>query len=419
MLDIKECRKIKRDYTKSYEGKKIIINIEGYPLCYMIITHGDGKSWGYFFDTNQYIFLGRSNQLVDDANLQIKQYNAFESDYEIELIGGNDAVKSVYSRLIRYIGYNYSYYRNYYGSKDLKKAFKINPTLFANIVDCGALMSPYNSNRFYYLDRLSSRINDFDYTKPLIKDAFKVPSKWLKFLIREGCSIEYVNLLRKYNYSPTELETIGTWYIGSIPTEIIPNKTAGLKYVSDSLYRDYCNMRVRLSDETKRQFPIFPANVKKHHDAIIPIYNREEAYRREKELSDKQTQYMNNVYNEASKYNYSDAEYCITACGKLVELLVEGTALHHCVGSYVDSVSKGKEYILFLRKVSEPETPYFTIDVTPDGNVRQIHGLHNCNMTDDIEPFVQAWAEKFKLDITNCSGVRCALYWYIEYGSNR
>ena len=410
MLDIKECRKIKRDYTKSYEGKKIIINVEGYPLCYMIITHGDGKSWGYFFDTNQYIFLGRSNQLVDDANLQIKQYDAFESDYEVELIGGNDAVKSVYSRLIRYIGYNYSWCRNYYGSNDLKRAFKINPTLFANIIDCDALKSPYSSDCFYFLDRLSSRINDFDYTKPLIKAAFKIPSKWLRFLIEESCSIEYVNLLRKYNYSPEELYAIGTWYIGSIPTEIIPNKTAGLKYVSDRLYRDYCNMRVELSDETKHQFPICPVNVKKYHDTIVPIYNREKAYRKEKELNDKQTQYINNVYNEASKYNYSDAEYCIVACEKLVELLVEGTTLHHCVGSYIDSVSKGKEYILFLRKTSEPETPYFTVDVTPDGNVRQIHGSHNCNITDDIKPFVESWAKKFKLDITNCSGIHCALY---------
>lgn len=44
MLDIKECRKIKRDYTKNNEGKNIIINVENYLLCYMIITHGDGKS---------------------------------------------------------------------------------------------------------------------------------------------------------------------------------------------------------------------------------------------------------------------------------------------------------------------------------------------------------------------------------------
>lgn len=409
MLDIKECRKIKRNYTKNHEGKKIIINVEEYPLCYMIITHGNGKSWGYFFDECQYIFLGRSNQLVNDANLQIKQYNAFDSDYEIELIGGNDAVKSVYSKLIRYIGYRYGWCRNWHGSNDLKRVFKINPTLFANLVDCGTLMSPYNSDRFYYLDRLSRRINEFDYTKPLIKDVFKIPSKWVRFLIKEGCSIEYVNLLRKYNYSPEELYASGSWYLGGIPTELIPNKAAGLKYVSDTIYRDYCRMRIQLSDEAKRQFPIFPMNIEKQHNAIVPIYNREQTYRREKELRDKQTQYIDNFYNKASKYNYSNDKYCIKACEKLIDLLLEGTTLHHCVGSYVNSVSEGKEYILFLRKVSEPDTPYFTIDITPNGHVRQIHGLHNCNINNDIRPFVNAWAKKFKLNITGCSGVYCAL----------
>jgi hypothetical protein len=107
MLDIKECRKIKRDYTKNNENKTIIINVENYPLCYMIITHGNGKSWGYFFNNNEYIFLGTSNQKVIDANLEIRDYNAFSDDYELELIGGNDAVKRMYSRLIDSIDRRY------------------------------------------------------------------------------------------------------------------------------------------------------------------------------------------------------------------------------------------------------------------------------------------------------------------------
>ena len=76
----------------------------------------------------------------------------------------------------------------------------------------------------------------------------------------------------------------------------------------------------------------------------------------------------------------------------------------------MNSVSTGKEYILFLRKNSDPDTPYFTVDLTPEKYVRQIHGLRNCDMTEEIKPFVEAWAKKFKLDITNCSGVCCALY---------
>lgn len=411
MLDIKECRKIKRDYTKNYEGKKIIINVEGYPLCYMIITHGDGKSWGYFFNGQEHIFLGRSNQIVDCANLCIKQYNAFEDKYTLELIGGNDAVKDVYKRLIKYFNYRYGWCINRHCSNSLISVFKINPTLFANLVDCRVLEGiGYCSSPFDYVDRLFRYHNDFDYTKPLIKDACGLSPKWIRFLLCRCSDVRYIKLLKKYNYSPDELyKDKYYWASTSIPEELIPNVKAGMKYAEDRLYRDYYNMRRNLSDENIHNFPVFPKNVKKYHDLIVPIYNREKIYRREKEISDLQEKYVAGVYDKAVKYNYADENYSIKACEKLIELLIEGTTLHHCVGSYVNSVSEGKEYILFLRKVSEPETPYFTVDVTPDGNVRQIHGLHNCNMTDDVKPFVQAWAKKFKLDITNCSGVRCAL----------
>lgn len=411
MLDIKECRKIKRDYTKDNTEKKIIINIEGFPFCYMIVTHGNGKSWGYFFRGSEHLFLGMSNQIVDCANLEIKQYSVSDDSYDLELIGGNDAIKSVYSRLIKSFD-RYHWYRNSNGSRDLCRAFKINPTLFANLIDCNVLRGTgYYATAFDNLDRLYRYSGDFDYTKPLIKDACKLPPKWLRLLFNTYSDLEYVKLLRKYNYSIEELSKEKyRWHVSDIPVELIPNREAGLKYISDSLYRDYFTMRHQLSDETKRQFPIFPKNVKKYHDLIIPVYNREQAYRRERELQEKQDLYIKNVYNEAEKLNYSDENFIIKACEKLVELLFEGSTLRHCVGSYVNSVSQGREYILFLRKVSDPDTPYFTIDVTPEGQVRQIHGLCNCNMSDDIKPFVNEWANKFKLNLEGCSGVRCALY---------
>jgi hypothetical protein len=411
MLDIKECRKIKRNYTKNNEGKNIIINVENYPLCYMIITHGDGKSWGYFFDeNNKHLFLGRTNQKVVDANLQIKQYNAFTNDYKLRLIGGNDAVKEVYSKFIKHIDRHYSWCKNWHGSNSLIKAFKINPILFANFVDCDILRGTgYYSDGFDNLDRLCNF--NFDYTKPLIKDACKLPAKWVKFAVQYNANIEYVKLLKKYNYSIEEIveKSPYSWYVTSVPMALIPNKEAGLAYMIDYLYRDYYNMLIQLSDEAKRQFPTFPKNVEKYHDLMLPIFNREQAYRKEKQLAEKQERYITNVYDKAVKYNYSDDNYSIKACEKLVDLSIEGGVLQHCVGSYVNSVSEGREYILFLRKNSEPDTPYFTVDLTPDNHVRQIHGKCNCNITKDIKPFVEAWAKKFKLDISGCSGVHCAL----------
>jgi len=105
----------------------------------------------------------------------------------------------------------------------------------------------------------------------------------------------------------------------------------------------------------------------------------------------------------------SDDTYSIIAVKELLDLVKEGRVLNHCVGSYVDSVSNGNEYILFLRKNDNVDIPFYTIDVTPDGKVRQIHGKGNCSITKEIKPFIDKWISKFKLDGSNYSGVYCHL----------
>ena len=412
MFDIKECRKIKRDYTKNnLENKKIFINVENYPSCYMIITHGNGKSWGYFFNANERLFLGQANQKTYYANLRIKEYSIFNSDYKIELAGGNEAIKNAYSEFIVWMNRNWHWNKNLHFTSELQRLFRINPFLFANLTDCDVFKGvSYNCTTFYNFNKIGTYAKDFDYTKPLIKDACKMPAKWVVVLFNYQNSVERINLFRKYNYTVDEAKTILSICYCSIPLEIIKNKEATFAYAKDHTYRDYYHMYMGVSPKVKAEFPILPKDIEKYHNKLVPIYNREQAYRKKKEIEDKQNAYKDNVYEKASKFNYSNNEYLIKACEELIDLLIEGSSLHHCVGSYVNSVSEGKEYILFLRKVSEPDTPYFTIDLTPNHQVRQIHGMCNCNMTDDIKPFVDEWAKKFKLNLEGCSGVRCALH---------
>lgn len=87
----------------------------------------------------------------------------------------------------------------------------------------------------------------------------------------------------------------------------------------------------------------------------------------------------------------------------LAELTMEGKILHHCVGSYKRDVALRKEGILFLRKLSCPDTPYYTIDVVKDPNgkyaVRQCHGNCNSNPTPEIVEALKQWAaETGKID---------------------
>ena len=77
------------------------------------------------------------------------------------------------------------------------------------------------------------------------------------------------------------------------------------------------------------------------------------------------------------------------------EIKNEGAALHHCVGTYVDRVAKGQTHIFFVRRVEEPDTPYFTMEYN-NGRVIQCRGNHNCGMPASVKAFVAAFEKLMK-----------------------
>ena len=85
---------------------------------------------------------------------------------------------------------------------------------------------------------------------------------------------------------------------------------------------------------------------------------------------------------------------------KLEELKEEGETLHHCVGTYMEKVSKGETMIFFIRKKADPEKPYYTLEWK--GRVVQCRGSHNCDMTPEVKAFVEIFQMKM-LEYGNAS----------------
>lgn len=112
---------------------------------------------------------------------------------------------------------------------------------------------------------------------------------------------------------------------------------------------------------------------------------------------------------------WSDGQYSIIVPDSLAELTVEGAMLHHCVGSYKDSVAEHKEGIIFLRKTEAPKLPFFTIDVTigPNGKylIRQCHGNRNCNPSHELVEVLRKWAKAVGVvdeqSIAGAYGAKC------------
>lgn len=183
-----------------------------------------------------------------------------------------------------------------------------------------------------------------------------------------------------------------------------------LKYQSYDayiMYLDYLRCKKLIKTKDLSKYPKYPNTLEKLkflHAKVIEIYQKEVKLLETEMLETNQNKYKE-FYNKAKDLEYSNSEYSIIAVKDLKELITEGEKLHHCVSSYIDSVGMGKEYILFLRKNSDIETPYFTIDVLPNGKVRQIHGNYNCNPPEQILPFITEWATTLGLNISNYKDV--------------
>lgn len=100
------------------------------------------------------------------------------------------------------------------------------------------------------------------------------------------------------------------------------------------------------------------------------------------------------------KFCYKDKDFEIIAPESGEEVIAEGRILDHCVGSYVDRIAKGETIILFMRKRSDPQKPFYTLNISPDGTrLIQAHGYKNRWPATDPEtlPFLDKWVEKLGL----------------------
>ena len=100
------------------------------------------------------------------------------------------------------------------------------------------------------------------------------------------------------------------------------------------------------------------------------------------------------------KFEYSGQEYFIKVPSRIADIVAEGNYLHHCAGAtdrYFDRIKQHETYICFLRKVKEPDTPFYTIEVEPGGTIRQHRGMFDEEPDlDKVKPFLREWQQEIR-----------------------
>ena len=377
--------KICKQYSKGSETVTIIDYTHTYPIIHCI---QDGKSrMAYFSGYNNTIIMGRNNQnMVYDPFFPMRSVIILTHDPILIECG-------------------------------LHPSFCKYPTLWIKeAIELGYSIRDIH-NRISWQDRI-------DQSQHLIKGlglnakSFRIFMKspnWFrlwnfKFLLSLGYSTQFIENHMHGIADITLDEVYDRECVDYIFSNVIFNYNSRF---SNCWYRDYVKMRNQLPIHIKRNWPKCP-NLTKHssnrwHSLIVVEFNKHRAQIELAKSQQKQSQYFKEVYPKVKEFEFTDEVYQITAPEMVISLLEEGRILHHCVGSYIDSVAAGREYILYLRKVAEPDTPFFTINLLPNGEVRQIHGLCNCNVPKELKPFIDKWAKQFELNVKSCNGV----YWHL------
>lgn len=185
--------------------------------------------------------------------------------------------------------------------------------------------------------------------------------------------------------------------------EKVSLKLMSANEVNLSYYRDYVSM-VRYMNDFKNFKLNFDAqgDIKEMHDAATKVYN----LKRYKDKAEKFQEQLVKV--KKFEYQNKEDEFCVVIPTEPGDLANEGMALHHCVGSYIDRVSNGTTNIVFIRRKSDPTKPFFTVEISNDKVIEQVHGFSNKNA--DTEPnlpeFIERWAKNKHLKINGINKVR-------------
>ena len=269
-------------------------------------------------------------------------------------------------------------------------------------------------NRIFGMDRENR--NAILWERKKLKECFKFPLRILKLMPPEEWKLDDVQranyLWKNYGERITDAEmrmalqsrTDVQNLTGAMPyagigkilkyiqkqTEKRKEEKGHTTYTLEGIiraYRDYLRECEQLHFDLHDREILFPKDLVAAHDRTM------EQVEFEKNKADQEK--FQKAVEKLEKFAWSEGEFFIRPAREQMELTAEGKALHHCVGGYIKRMAEGETAIFFLRKVSEPDKPFYTLELQKK-RVIQCRTEHNASYdrNPDVKNFVDMWMEK-------------------------
>lgn len=194
--------------------------------------------------------------------------------------------------------------------------------------------------------------------------------------------IEYVDIKQLFEYRKRQQKN-GTW-----------------KY--ENTYFDYLHHALMCGYDLTQKNILYPRDIQQAHDDAVANWQIVQA-EKEKEKAEAEAKkygYPERYKKLCKKFAFEHGELMIVVPKAASEIITEGNILHHCVGSYTSDHIKGQTTILFLRHISEPDKPYYTIEVNEkEKYIVQCHGFRNewkSKKAEEVKAFEKEFAKFIK-----------------------
>lgn len=164
-------------------------------------------------------------------------------------------------------------------------------------------------------------------------------------------------------------------------------------------WSDYLAMAERFHMDTQDAIIYRVRKLRKRHDELVERSHGKSLAIRAGEIL-KKYPHVEQIYESIKDiYEYSDGDYSVVIPRCIEDVLREGENLHHCVGSsdrYWERIERRISYVLFLRRSSNMEKAYYTLEIEPDGTVRQKRTMYDRQEADieDAGRFLKKWQKE-------------------------
>ncbi|MBO5110617.1 MAG: PcfJ domain-containing protein [Clostridia bacterium] len=196
---------------------------------------------------------------------------------------------------------------------------------------------------------------------------------------------------------------------GGIPRDYY--RSSGQSAVA--LWLDYLDMAASMKLDMSRDSVYKPANLRERHDELAEIRAmkaREKQAREDAARLRKQAKAMEDKYPGVAPvclrikeiYEWTGEGYSVLVPAGAWDIMQEGVLLGHCSAReddnvYLERIEQETSYIMFLRKNDKKDSPWYTMEVEPGGNVIQLRtygdddGKHKYHDRDEAKAALSIW----------------------------